>query len=1038
MLKIVPLVSFLHKPKTLAVFFIGLLYASASLAQSSAGILKGRVRDIQSGLFLYGVIVSTDSLSKDSSRTMADGSYSIKLSKKTQTIRFSSPGFETKTVLVSTDRFRSVNFLDIFLLPEANSTGDSSGTPAGPVARSSVIRESYLSEHPRYLATETDRFSINEISLQGANDFNTTQVLKRMTGIIVSENPKEQNTSRSMSIFGMGERYSQVLLDGALMSSIDAGKNAYPFEIIPAEMISGVEVSRTGLASAPASFAGGMVNIKTKDIPDRNFFYVQLGGGLSDASADKEFLGDKKGDLEFLGFPGAVRDLPSVFPTSRSKSLLNQKNPQEQVYLSRLLNNNLEPVKQHHRYNDRVLIGFGRIIKLKKGEKLGIQAYVHHNSSVRVDESVTQVVPAVTTNPYPYANNSVPVVRSFSNDVNYRYSSQLAAALNTALFFGRNKVTLKSFFVSQFNNTYIDRAVISRPDEDSLSQKGINYQPQQRIYFNTRLAGEHALAGNGSFKLNWQASYTFVSQRNADERNFLLRADSVGNNTFELARPSAASQSSVDNKLPNSGRQWRDYRDHNFWGGVDIQTPFSVGQHTQIISGGVAVQTKYRVFYGDLFHVQGTGYYAMGGLLAPERYYPGGVSVTNYFERVVFSGGTINPDAITAAHRSGYTGSANIGSAFISLNSSVTKKLRINLGLRLESGSQLVSTSQYNYFEGYKNPQLGTLDENDRVAANDILPSVHISYQVFEKLLFHASYFRTVNRPQLEELARYRYHDAASFAVKTGNPLLQNSIIDNIDAGIRFYSGPGTELSLNGFYRQIDRPLEYNASVYATTGGTLLLTPHNMPAATISGLSASFRFSPASFSAASWLSGISFYGSGTLQHSEVRAGPLRSLSTPSVPEHSLSQTPDYFFSGGLILAYGHLPSVNIVYYMSDDYLSAVGSGDPVKLQNGNTITVMPDLRIKRRDQLDLQLSKKFFRAKFQLIAGVTNLLNNRYIEYQDLNGNGKFDEPLAVNARAGRAGGFYQTGTDNTLYNNQPQRTYYVSLSYLFNGTNKK
>ena len=100
--------------------------------------------------------------------------------------------------------------------------------------------------------------------------------------------------------------------------------------------------------------------------------------------------------------------------------------------------------------------------------------------------------------------------------------------------------------------------------------------------------------------------------------------------------------------------------------------------------------------------------------------------------------------------------------------------------------------------------------------------------------------------------------------------------------------------------------------------------------------------------------------------------------------------------------------------------------------NGKKISTIPDYRVRGREQLDLQVSQKIYKGKIQIILGVNNLSNSGQIIYQDLNGNKKFDGPLTLrNSQEGK-GGYYQSGTDNTVVNIKPQRTFYFTISYLF------
>jgi hypothetical protein len=864
-------------------------------------------------------------------------------------------------------------------------------------------------------------------AIQSGTDKNSAQLLKRLPGVIVTGHYSMPHSLSTLNVYGMGARYNQVLLNGTVFHSSDPVSKMYPLDMLPTEAIEQVSVQKITHSSIPADFAGGTIAIKTNDLPAHNFFYVLAGSGFSAKTNGNNFLGDKRGSLEFLSFPGSTRSLPAAFPTSRSYSYLNEMNPQEQVYFSRQLKNNLQPRNFGQSIpDDRVMLGFGRMINLTKNDKVGISVYLNHQRSERIDESNIQVSPDLTNNLDPFSDRTKQLIRSQADDINYRYAASLSAVVNATVLFRTNKISLKTFLVSQFNNTYTERSYVVKPDEDTLAHSGVLYKPEYRKMLNIQLSGEHALGKSQNFIIDWQAAYTHYHQQNPDERHFLARPDAVNGNTFQLAQASAASLSSPDAMFTNSGRLWRNYTDHNFTGAFNIGVPFTIADRAQHLSGGIYVETRNREFYSDLLLVQGSGYYAPGDLLDAGRYYPGGLSIQNYF--IHFNPRLMN-GVVQSNNWGNYTASSNIGASYVNLESYLTKQVSLNGGIRVESISQLVSNTEYRYFSGFRNPRITPLDQNSHVNKFNILPSVQANYQPLEAVRVHAAWFKTVNRAQLQELTATQYYDASTFMVRKGNPILANSTIDNFDVGIGWNAGVGSNISVSGLYKKIDQPIEYILSSYANSRGNLLLTPHNTPPAEIYGLQASFRIN---FNfLATWLSPVSLFANGNWLQSTVKAGPVKSGLTPHVAEHSLSGSPMYTVNGGFTIQHDKFPGLTVLYSRTGDYIFAVGSGAVYTLESGGTVLAVPDYRVKGRDQLDIQLSQKLFKARLQLIAGVHNLFNDPYIEYQDLNGNKKMDAPLTIHKGNGTAG-FYESGIDNTVLKITQQQTYYITISYLF------
>lgn len=1021
--------------RLLTCLFLCFFIAVTGFAQRSNTFLKGSVTDGLTHKTLSGVAVLNDSASKGST-SFADGHYVLSLGKGKHTIVYQFEGYQTKIISGVEIRAGEIAYLDVVLFPLSRGGSAALGSLGSQdsVFKTSYSGESGLNLYEQWKHANGSSDLIAASGIQPGTDKDGSLLLKRLGGVIVLDNPRNRGL-QSLNVMGMGERYNQVLLNNAPLNSFDPNGRAYPLSSIPAEAIEEVSVKKTGDAGMPGDFSGGVVSIKTKDFPDQNFYYVQAGAGFGDATTGKDFYGDSRSKWEWLGFPGASRNLPEAVPTTRSRSSFDQLNPQEKVYVSRLLRNDLGPVKYDAKPDDKVTLGFGKIFTLKKGEKIGIIAFASHQHSERFDEATVQVAPDVAGSPFPF-DVGKPLMKALASDLNYRYASQLTGMVNGSITFRRNKISLRSFFGTQFNNTYTQRSSMSKPDEDTLAHSGVNYLTEHRRFFNIQLAGEHALGGNGRFKMNWQATYIYYGQQNPDERNFLLRQDSLNGNTYEIATPSArlnrGDANTIDPSFPNSGRLWRDLKDHNFTGAVNILAPFNLFNRPQVISGGIYVQTRYRILNSDFFLTRGPGYSSLDNLLSPDRYYPGGLVIENFYINGRSPLAATNSSYIDGTNRANYTASANLGAAYIRFENRITRFLHLNWGFRLETNSQLVSSIRYIYNTGFKYPQTTSIDENSRVSSTIVLPSVTLTYHPVSKIRIHASYFKTINRQELQELTNYRYYDALSFMMKTGNPVLQNSRTNNYDAGVSFQPKAGLDFFLSGFYKKMNQPIEYILMNYGSAQGNLFSVPFNMPPTDIKGLTADLKINFGFISASlPWLSHLSFFANGSWLKSKVSAGFIRSPVLPRVAEHSLSGSPDYTVNTGLVLQAPGLPMITVLYNRTGDYITASGSGTEYKLSSNKSVLAIPDYRVKGRDQLDIQISQKLLRSRLQIIAGINNLLDNDYVEYQDLNGNKKFDAPLnlVLNGHAG----FFQGGVDNTVMRINQQRTYYLTISYLFN-----
>jgi len=58
-------------------------------------------------------------------------------------------------------------------------------------------------------------------------------------------------------------------------------------------MIDNIVINKAFVPEYPGEWAGGLIQVNTKDIPAKGFFNVQIGGGFNSQTTGKEFYVDK-------------------------------------------------------------------------------------------------------------------------------------------------------------------------------------------------------------------------------------------------------------------------------------------------------------------------------------------------------------------------------------------------------------------------------------------------------------------------------------------------------------------------------------------------------------------------------------------------------------------------------------------------------------------------------------------------------------------------------------------------------------------------
>jgi hypothetical protein len=290
---------------------IVLICAAGARAQENA-ILQGRVLDAATGEALIGAQVTVEGTDLGTV-TDVDGRYRITLAPGTHAIEVVYLGYTDKTVtgvIVAADR---PNFQDVALQPEAVqaegirvviSAAEERGTVIGALA------------HQRRATNVINGISSEEISRTPAS--NAADAVTRVSSASIVD-------GKYVYVRGLGERYSNAQLDGSTLPTPEPEKRVLPLDIFPASMIESLFTIKSYTADLPGDFAGGLVDIQTKDIPDRRFFSVTTGVGYNTNLGDHDLPAYEGGDLDWLGFDDGTRGLPNAFPHRIAPDVSNEE-----------------------------------------------------------------------------------------------------------------------------------------------------------------------------------------------------------------------------------------------------------------------------------------------------------------------------------------------------------------------------------------------------------------------------------------------------------------------------------------------------------------------------------------------------------------------------------------------------------------------------------------------------------------------------------------------------------------------------------------
>jgi outer membrane receptor for ferrienterochelin and colicin len=884
---------------------VGLSLPGEALAQETT-VLQGKVLDSTTGEPLIGaqvVITGTDR----GTVTDIDGRYRIQVNPGTYSIDAQYLGYGAKTVtgvVVGTGR---ATFQDIALEPRAVEAEGIRVVITAEEERGSVIG---ALAHQRRSINVISGVSAEEISR--APDSNAADAVKRVTGTSLVGD-------KYVYVRGLGERYSTAQLDGISLPTPEADKRVLPLDIFPSSMVESLFTVKSYTADLPGDFAGGLVDIQTKDIPDQSFFSFSTGTGFHENLGTIDRPTYAGGDLDWLGFDDGTRALPEGFPGEIAFDAPRS----ERAELHSRLGSGFQA------FTDPVDVGdVDKSFGLSFGSPVGwfgrdggyLVGLTYSNTANAREQS--EFYPTLEEGTALYDYTTVLGSREISLGAIGGYSINLTPT---------SRLSLKTIFTQSAED---EARLVSGPFNQSTTgfARIQRFQFVERMLLNTHAQFEHKANLLGEGRIEWEAAYGLALRDEPDTRSTFYVAQDP-NGTFFF------------NEAGSNSRFFSDLTDHLVTGGIKSSSQFDWLADRATLALGVGGSWQTRDFAARRFDYENAS--PAGRTLRP----------TELFTSERIAAGDIQ-FLETTAPTDEYAGEERAASAFASLGVGVTSALRATVGVRVEANKTLVETFD---------PRLGTKIEGVSAELSTVepLPTVTLEYGFAEQQL-RAAASRTIVRPQFRELAPFRYDSYQESTL--GNPFLENGEIYNYDLRWSWYPSLGEIVSVGGFYKRFNNPIEI---VRLPTAGTNIGTPepYNGPSANTYGLEIELRHD-----LGRWLrlDGLVFSSNATLAESTVKQDePIEvffgnpSATEPDIlpaelftnPERPMVNQSPYLVNSSLqYTSSSGMSGVALHYNLVGERLTQVGvrGFDDIYEETRHTIDVSLDRRLL--DAIDFKVS----------------------------------------------------------------------------------
>jgi hypothetical protein len=118
-------------------------------------------------------------------------------------------------------------------------------------------------------------------SIKKTPDRTVGDALKRVSGVTIQND-------KFVLVRGLADRYNSALLNKSILPSTEPDRRAFSFDIIPTSLIDNIIINKGASANLPGDFAGGLVQITTKEVSG-DFFNISLGGSWGSLSTGRDF-----------------------------------------------------------------------------------------------------------------------------------------------------------------------------------------------------------------------------------------------------------------------------------------------------------------------------------------------------------------------------------------------------------------------------------------------------------------------------------------------------------------------------------------------------------------------------------------------------------------------------------------------------------------------------------------------------------------------------------------------------------------------------
>ncbi|UII74588.1 TonB-dependent receptor [Flagellimonas sp. HMM57] len=733
----------------LFLLILTLVFTTEMIAQGTTGSIVGKLTDKELNnepLAFANVLIKGTTTGTTSD---FDGLYEIAgVEPGTYTVVYSYLGYETieiPNVEVVADKVTNID------VPMSASAGFELDEVVVTTVSRKDSETALLLDQKKAVEIKTS-IGAQELARKGVGD--AEGAVTKVAGVTKQEGEK------NVFVRGLGDRYNATTFNSLPLPSEDPEYKNISLDFFSSDIINSVGIDKAFNSKMYGDVGGAVIDIVSKELVGESIFQISLGTGANTAAVSQDFLRLDEGN--FLGI-NEDRSIPL--------GSLNRYN----------FDNSFAPESQGTQLNNSFGIQAGK--KFQIGENNSLSVYV---------------VGSVDSDYFYQEGNERVITAQGGNRRNLDFQKYIYEA--TQIGMGKLKYSFGNGNFISYNGLFVHSNKQSVGDyegfAENISEEAVSaFIRRQQQNENTLAVNQLAANFNISEKLSLStgASYNLTRGFEPDRRTNTYVFDG------ENYRPSLGSPG----------------RTHRFFSelaedeiAASLQLDYKFGSEEKI-NGTISIGGDYRntdrqFDFNQVNHnftsltPPPTSEQLIVDINNPDAFFSQSGITDGIFQLETNRG--INSGDIDPLEPFFYSGDRDVYAGFLSTNLVFSSRFSMNVGARFEQINQFVEWDT-NLSSSFRDENTDPIDREETF----VLPSFSLRYSFNENSILRLAGSQSYTFPQFKEVAPFLYEDVnfSSF----GFTDLINSDNYNLDLKYEYYFSAGEIISVTGFYKLIQNPI---------------------------------------------------------------------------------------------------------------------------------------------------------------------------------------------------------------------------------------